>query len=62
MFLAPLLYVVIVDGLNLLVQERIKKGKLQGVMPGNGIQVYIKMFNDDTNALVDSEEMSIGYF
>ena len=58
--MAPLLYAVAVDGLNWLVQDRINKSRMKGVTLGNGEQVCIEMFVvDDTNALVENDDMSI---
>ena len=60
--LAPLLYAVAADGLNWLVQDRIQAGCLNGVILGNGSQVCIEMFADDTNAVVKNDERSITCF
>ena len=59
---APLLYAITADELNWLVQDRIQDGHLNGVMFGNGSQVCIEMFADDTNAVVEKHERSISYF
>ena len=55
--LAPLRYAI-----NWLVQDRIQDGHLNDVLLGNGSQVCIKMFADDTNAVVENEERSITCF
>ena len=60
--LAPLLYVVATDRLNWLIQDRIQDGCLNDVMLGNGSQVCIELFADDTNSMVVNEARSITYF
>lgn len=60
--LASLLYAVAVDGLNWLVQDSISSGRVKGVTLGNGEQVCIEMFTDDTNALLENEATSIAHF
>ena len=60
--LAPLLYVVVMDGLNCFVQEKINFENIQRVMLGNGEHVSIQMIADDTNAIVDNDELRIAQF
>ena len=60
--LAPLLYAVAPDGLNWLMQDRTNIGRMKSVTLGNGEQVCIEIFEDDSNALVDNEEISIAHF
>ena len=62
--LVPLLYAVATDGLNWLEHERIYTGKMKGFLLGNGEQICIKMFVDNTNEIVennmDSTKKSLG--
>ena len=48
-----------IDGLSWLVQEKRSSKYIQGVVLGNGEQACIDMFANDTNAIVDNDEMSI---
>ena len=56
------MYDIADNGLNWLVKDKINTEKVKGIVLGNGKQVCIDKFANDTNDLVENDERSIFQF
>lgn len=61
--LAPLVYAIAIDGLSWLVEDRIRKHRIEVIkLPHSTKQMCLQLFADDTNALVANKEASLKEF